>query len=104
MLGQHAAFSAEFLITNDIGFPAEQKVLLELLNSAEAVRRETGLPSVAALYLNENSSRQLTGLGGYEPAMTCGVDCEVPVAWNSWDDYLGHLGKGPQLVMIKYIV
>ncbi|EFL09479.1 MULTISPECIES: GNAT family N-acetyltransferase [Actinomycetes] len=98
VLGQNSAFSAEFLLANDLPADAEKNVLLELLGGAESVRRETASPSVAALYLNENGSRQLAGLDRYEPSILCGVDCEIAVAWNSWDDYLRHLGKRATVV------
>ncbi|MCM3666376.1 GNAT family N-acetyltransferase [Mesobacillus subterraneus] len=100
IIGSRAAYSCEFLLSNDIEQAEQNEVLKAMLEFAEEFRKEWGSASTSVLYMTDSGSMQLKKNITNPAFFLAGAHAVLEIKWKSFDEYLAHL-KGRDRVTVR---
>lgn len=91
--GTRRAYVNDTMLANDSRRECADQALDCLLSAADEQARALGLDGVAFLYLRTEAAQRLLGLRGDIRPLLLGIDTELSVPGNCFDDYLDEVGK-----------
>ncbi len=91
--GTRRAYVNDMMLANDPRQECADKALDCLLSAAGGQARTLGLDGVAFLYLPTAAAQRLLGLRGDIRPLLLGIDTELSVPGNCFEDYLDEVGK-----------